>query len=496
MKSSSKATRRLRLEGLETRTLLAADAGDPFGLVADFNLTMHAVSGSADIHASFSTNFGDHKLNLSGNSDISVTIDLNQLPSFITNLDLSSFKDVQIVGTGHIDNLILTSIGSVVAPGLTVSQATTVTDVSSLSIAYLGINGASLWGSDMMLTATSLDGTQVFTNLHSLTVTSESKNVMFDFEARDGAVKDQTLNFTYAPQVVAKYGISEDAIHFMVTPTSSVPAIPTTPTGPVDSGDPGSTTSDAGHTGTDTGTVDPVTPTTPFDPSQVVIVNLSLDDRSRALLEQLRGLMHSTDADSQQKVLDLLNHANSLSAGPAVNPLLPGEFNVPIALLGDGQPSSLHLTDSSANVAASADVIGFTAVGPRFDAPLTRLLPEPVVNVASEIFSSPVVQSSVENGPALSTALLASSELGLLDAATVSASEILYSAPTLGESVRALGNYIAERMAAEFSPGQQSFVLLVDPQPTRRDGNERKASAEGVLGGLEFPTASKATAAA
>jgi hypothetical protein len=37
----------------------------------------------------------------------------------------------------------------------------------------------------------------------------------------------------------------------------------------------------------------------------------------------------------------------------------------------------------------------------------------------------------------------------------------------LEDGVRALGNYIVERVSAEFSPGEQYLVLLVDPKPPR-----------------------------
>ena len=37
----------------------------------------------------------------------------------------------------------------------------------------------------------------------------------------------------------------------------------------------------------------------------------------------------------------------------------------------------------------------------------------------------------------------------------------------LEDGVRGLGNYIVERVSAEFSPGEQYLVLLVDPKPIR-----------------------------
>ena len=485
MKPPPTVKRRFGLEALETRTLLAADVPDPYGLIADFNLTMHAVSVVGDVQASFSTNFGNHQLVLTGSSDLSVTIDLDHLPSFITNLDITSFKNVVMVGSDHIDNLILTNIGSVAAPGLTVTQATSATDVGSLTIAYLGANNAVLWGSDMTLTATSLDGTSVITNLHSLTVTSESKAVMFTFAPRDGAAKDQTLNFTYSPQLVAKYGISEDAIHFMVAPSSNDSTLPTTPTIPSDSGtpDPGAVT------------IEPVPPKSTVDPSQVVIVNLSLDDRSRAMLDQLRGLLHSSDADSQQKVLDLLNHTN-FAVTPSVNPFLADGFISSGALLPGSLISLTHLADVPFSATIRPVDLGVAAAtAPRIDAQLGRFLPESVTNVSSDL-PSPVAASLVDGDVIWPTVLLTAAELQAQDAATFSAAKTPILSPTLEDSVRTLGTYIAERVSAEFSPGQQSLVLMVDPQPSRRAETNRKFAAESLIAGLDAPISAEATEAA
>jgi hypothetical protein len=50
----------------------------------------------------------------------------------------------------------------------------------------------------------------------------------------------------------------------------------------------------------------------------------------------------------------------------------------------------------------------------------------------------------------------------------------------LADSVRAFGNYVVERLTAEFSPGQQSLVLLVDPQPSRPAGLARKSADDAI----------------
>jgi hypothetical protein len=487
MRPPPTVNRRFSLEALETRTLLAADVPDPYGLIADFNLAMHAVSATGDLQASFSTNFGNHQLVLTGNSDSSLTIDLSQLPAFISNLKISSFGDVHLLGTDHVDNLILTSIGSVAASNLSVTQATFTSDVAALDVASLGIN-AVLDGSDMSLTAHSLDGTTIFSNLHSLTLTSESKTLQFIALPRAGASNDQTLNLTYVPAITAISGISESSIHIVLPPVDAGHSTPVTPT---DNSNPGSATSDPTPT---------TNPTPAPDSSQLVIVSLPLDERTRALLGQLRDLLQSTNGDSQQQVLDLLNNYAGLVESHAVNPILAG------GIVG---PGALDLAALTAVIHGNLDAgnLGAKQLSPEGSA----LIPLATHRLGGDL--GLVTSQSVDQAPGLFPdqlsvggvvsvdvtwlpALDAVAPLPPLSSGAHGSSEQILLAPTLSDSVRALGTYIVERVSAEFSPGQQSLVLMVDPQPSRRAEPNRKAAVESLIAGLDTPMLSEVTEAA
>lgn len=499
--------RPLRMEALETRTLLAADLADPYGLVADFNLAMHAVSGTGDFQASFSSNFGNHQLVLSGTSATSLTIDLDQLPAFITNLSISTFGNVQILGTDHVDNLILTSIGSVSAQNLSVSQGSSVKDVGSLSIASLGIN-AVFSGSDTKLTATSLDGTTIISDLHSLTLTSNSKEIQFIAVGTD---YEQTLNLTYLPQILGTWGIPKTSIHVVlpsnnndtstpVTPPIDTPPVtppvdtqPTTPpvdtqpvTQPVDPQLPSTTpgTSDP----TDVAT-DPTVLPSSSDTDRLVIVSLPLDEATRAFLSQLRELLHSSQADAQQWVLDLLRH-NSLAGVHPTNATVAEKLAAsdPTYLL-TGDPLRHEITDLGAFSLghAALDLSPPTPFVERF---FTRELSVPVPQSLETGPTTPFVGGVMDVQVTWPVAIVSAAQAPAQPGMERKSADGDLQPKTLAESVTALGNYIVERVSAEFSPGHQSLVLLVDPQPARNAGANRKSSVDRLNAGLESSVAS------
>jgi len=472
MKPIPAAPARLALEALETRTLLAADLSDPFGLASDFNSAMQAVSGTGEVQGAFRTNFGNHKLVLTGTSSGSITIDLDKLPSFITNLEISSFADVKFTGTDTVENLILDGITTVSAGHLNVSQATFTSNVGTLEIGSMGANYAVLNGGDMHLTVHSLDETTIISYLHSLTLSSESKTVQF---LAAGTTADQTLNLTYVPEVLAISGISKSSVHTII------PVLATQTTGlttPVQGSDrtlelTGDTSALAKPT-VEISSVVTVTPSPSPEPDHLVIVSLPLDERTRALLDQLHEILRSQRSDSGERVLALLKQSHSQALN-LTNPLvadqqpLPRPAKIPAAVR-DGDLLQAIATGLLTPV-SGADLAAPNA-HPMIDAP-TFLLPptDAATNQIGGVLTVPgVVDVDVKWTPyfapiSTSAGFAASSNLGDKVAAI-----------SVADGVRALGSYIVERFSAEFSPGQQSLVLLVDPQPSRGVNNSRKSS--------------------
>ncbi|HWL17255.1 MAG TPA: hypothetical protein VNR00_16735 [Opitutus sp.] len=463
---------RLLLEALETRTLLAADASDPFGLTADFNLTMAAVSGTGDFQGSFSTNFGNHRLVLTGNADAAVTIDLDKLPDFITNLYISSFETVNIVGNDKVETLIIDSVGSFSASGLSVTESLTARDVETLSLATAG-RLAVLKGDSTDLSLGALGDTSLISDLKTLTFDSSSKSVFLI-----SLNSEQTLNLKYLPDLVAVTGMPTSSVHVLLPGTGD----PETP--PVTPGNGGGTPNTPGDSQT------PTTPTTPVPaspPDKLVVISLPLDEKTRAFLLELRNVLNSSSRETEILLAEYLGHPLQLQS-----PLLSSHSVTPEALQNPfGDRSKFDL-------ATDIPLTSITAGTPiNFESPILLpghglftdrgLPPLPETTV----FSAPM---GVENKLGVPMHVdvswngfdpVALAEIGNHRNQNGSSPEPEQS---LAETVRALSTYIVERVTAEFSPGQQSLVLLVDPQPTRGLGTSRKSSLEQMVSAPDLVT--------
>ncbi|HVS51486.1 MAG TPA: hypothetical protein VHD62_03955 [Opitutaceae bacterium] len=516
MKTHSATRDRLHLEFLETRTLLAADLSDPFGLTSDLSNTMHAVSGTGHFDGTFLTNFGNHRLVLTGSDTSSITIDLDQLPSYITSLKISSFADVKIVGTDRVEDLIITDVGSVNAAGLDVTDATFTTNVHSLTVDSLGTN-AVLSGSTMSLTAHSLENTTIFSDVHTLTVTSDSKAIQYI--AIPGSTTDQTLNLTYVPDVLGISGIPSSAVHIVLPGTgndsSSSSTTPTThDTHPTDNTSvpvdvtthlPDSEPVKVNTAGSGSISIDhpaaldlPITinghplfdatVTTgssgggpAVEPNHLVIVSLPLDERTRALLDELRTFLHSSGIDADQSVIDLFGHASTLtSTVTTANPTDVALKSTPINL------PSINLWSHGDTLLGAAPLPQLGLLADKSAAPVS------LDHIFSLRPSTSTGQSATETTPAIAPTAISvpgvvnvdvtwpgavASNVTEAPRASVATDANVQPAPaTVMDNVRAFGSYVVERMSAEFSPGQQSLVLLVDPQPSRPIGTRKNST--------------------
>lgn len=489
MKMRSAARDHFRLERLETRTLLAADLADPFGLTTDLTIAMQAVSGTGSFDGSFVTNFGNHRLVLTGSPTSTLTIDLDLLPSFVTSLQISSFGEVKMVGRDHVDNLIVTNVESLNASGLDITGATTTRNVHSLVVNSLGVD-AVLSGDTMALTAQGLDNTTIYSHVRNLTVTSHSRAIQYIAVPDPDAPIDHILNLTYEPEIVGISGIPKSSVHVVLpgvgaagdlassgpgsgstvsTPDTSTrvqvddagggnpSVVITDPSGidiPIVSSSPGINTSSAGH---------------------LVIVSLPLDERTRAVLDQLRDLLHSTRSDSDQLVLNLLRHSVPLTT--ASNPA-GGELARSWPINVGALAASVHPTSAAVGIVdPMAELpVGFAPIMLNGDATEVEPLQLFPTNTAGTYPTLPIMVPEVPN------ILVSWPAAGSLPLPSVSSngefnkSASSISPTTVLDNVRTFGTYLVERVSAEFVPGHQSLVLLVDPQPTGRNAVVRKAA--------------------
>jgi hypothetical protein len=444
-----KAPRQLRylqLESLESRTLLAAD------LAADFDLASKALTGTGPFDASFSINFGNSQLVLSGHGTEALSVDLDRLPAFITNLKISSFSAVTFTGTDHVDTLIVSDVGKFSAPDLSVTRSLHVSNVASVDLASAGVI-AVLNGTSTSLSVRSLDSTMIITDLsRSLTVNSESKSLYVV-----GLNSEQSLNLKYRPETVSIAGLTQASVH-MVDDLVLPP--------PVESSS-GSTHTDPG-TGTGTGTTTPA----PIE-KPVNIITLPLDERTRQFLAELRDVVRAAGKDPEHLVSEFVAHGltPAVNVTPAPKPIgtptdaLRAEFAAIARLTGEIVASSTSggnfRTEAAGTTGSDRRVpeLGNAEI-------FSRILSAPtpgkieILNVdATWPVALPIHPANETNAPLLP--VVKDSERDELK---------------IADSVRAFGSYIVDRFTAEFSPGEQSLILLVDPKPAPA-GSSNPASA-------------------
>lgn len=450
MKAPRRASRNLTLESLESRTLLAAD---PFGLLADFDLTVQALTSSGQFDASFSTNFGNTQLVLNGHGIEVLTIDLDRLPSFVTNLKISSFATVNFVGTDRVDNLVASDVGAVIGSNLSVTKSLHVNNVGSVDLASAGAM-AVLKGTATSLSVRSLGETMILSDLQKLTLDSESRSLFVV-----GLNSDQILNLKYRPESISLAGLPSSSVH-LVDKVAALPAPPETPGGAVDAGSTGSGA-----------IVDPA-PTPPLDP--VVVITLPLDERTRAFIAELRDVLRSSNKDSQQLVFEFMAHnapnlglQAAITGKTALLPAAPRELEAfargvsELSMAGEAGPSDF----ATVQFGAPQDPHQFT------DRPIDL----GGVDLPSIAPASRPIEIDATWPVALSP--LAARDTGTGTAPNVrrdTESEKL----KIEDTVLAFGNYIVDRVSAEFSPGEQSLILLVDPKPTRGSGTNPTTALE------------------
>jgi hypothetical protein len=486
---SSNHTRRLWLEALETRTLLAG-AADPYGLVADLNLAEAALTSVGDFDASFWTNFGNHQLVLDGTSTTTLTIDLDKLPEFITHLRISSFAKVEFLGTDDIEVLVLDDVGIVDASNLTVTGSVHTDNVGSLHLA--DIQGtAVLKGDTMALNVKSLEDALVISDLKKLKITSDSESVyVISLNA------EQKLEFTYKPQLVAVSGLPESSVS-VVLPGASTPPVSDPPpvtnppviTPPVTNPPPDLGTGSnpppvvdvnpgSGGTTIPDPTEQPVDEPIHTTPDRVVVISLPADEQTRAFLLELRALLRNDTADTHQLVLDLLAQSAAVNvvSGLAQHRNATLTTSATMRVNVDGHLVEL---DGSIQFAAPPDESDSLAAmmierGPDGEIFVDRPLDLP--SNTRPIVDQPVTGPAVDVSFLVETPTHLGSEGDLSPVVPSKTNESAESEATpFVNGVIALGNYLVERVSAEFSPGQQSMIFLIDPKPSRGVGNRNSA---------------------
>jgi hypothetical protein len=195
---------------------------------------------------------------------------------------------------------------------------------------------------------------------------------------------------------------------------------------------------------------------------------IKLDQRTFAFIAEFRESLKTSSKDSQRVLLDFLSQSATEASTAAATMAKPGRTLV------HATPRDLEVALQRAPIAAGAEWQGAIAsVAAGESAPLSALVFDYHTDQPIDL-SAATLQLPVEPGPRIEidatwpVAVVATqpsenpepfTPLGLGQPEPVE--------PRLEDSIRAFTDYVVDRVTAEFSPGEQSLVLLVDPKPNR-----------------------------
>jgi hypothetical protein len=361
--------------------------------------------------------------------------------------------------------LTLRDIGTFTADNLTVDTRVDANEVESITLGHVS-DLLTLTGTQTKLDVESLNGATINSYLRSLTLSTETANPsLISLNA------EQELYLQgFTPGTYSFPGLPNASI-YVLAPGAEAPDISNPGTPPTDPADPTDPTKP-----TEPG------PTVPTESGQLIIVSFPLDERTRVFLLELRAALNSSSGNVDRLIAEFIGEQKQspvANAGPlALNQAdrfaeLDSALHEHLSLFGPAaeapplaQVSTTVLADEF--LAASA---GAASIAPFADNIRPAFTPEPTLAL-------PV------GAPTADDIAWDASVVGVDPATVRSALEGTDSAGTgelaLADSVRAFGNYVVERLTAEFSPGQQSLVLLVDPQPSRPASLARKSADDAI----------------
>jgi hypothetical protein len=408
MKAALRGVRRLQLEALETRTLLAGgDFEESLAQVAP------AIKGSGDFSVSFSERIGRSELFITGAFRGSVTVDFDLLPAWVTAVTVRYFDAVTFTGVDQLKKLVASDITTLSADKISVSVGLYATNVQSVSLATGGeitvLNGIA-----SRIDVTDLRQTLIISDLQHLAIKSTSPNISI---VSLNATQNVTL--LYQPDLVSVAGLTDRAqqVKFLT----------------------------AEETVTDSGNVVTVTPS----------------ERTSEFIARIRELLRTTGSGNPLSVFESLGYADmNLLAAPAplsahlhehlerVDMEMAAPADVETELSGSPAPS-LDLVEFDLSTLTELQMdTDFAVFGPDVD--------------AGWLFDDAPVQTFLQPAGAPVDGLAASAP-----EANVTAEERAVLIQTIQSDTRTLRDLVIEGITGEITPGERTAFLLVDPKPAR-----------------------------
>ena len=417
MKPALPGVRRLQLEPLESRTLLAG---------ADFEQALAqvtpAIKGSGEFSVAFSDRIGQSELFITGPYSGSLAINFDLLPAFVTAVTVRNFDTVTFTGVDQLKKLVASDIKKLDADSISVGVGFYATNVQSVSLAAGG-EIAVLNGSASRINIANLDQTLIISDLQHLAISSKTPSV--SIVSLNSA---QTVTMLYQADLVSVAGLADK--------NQQVKFLP-----------PGSTTETSG-------TVVTVTPSV----------------RTSEFIARIRELLRNNDLGNPLSVFESLGYTQmNLLAGPVTTAAHLHQHLEQIAI-EPTMPMDLD-TASIPDSAPSLDLMEFD---------LSSLSEVRMDTDFADVFADTESQWLVDDAqlhtfvpPAMTHS---STAAGSSPDALVTAEDREVLIQTLQSDTRTLRDIVFEGISGEFTPGERTAFLLIDPKPNRTSAERHRES--------------------
>lgn len=420
----------LSVEVLEARALFAGDGVDAAIQISD---VAQALVTTGKIDASFDPNApqGVYRLMLVGDSNATVKINFDLLPSFITSINVSKFDSIVFEGKDSLVNLIASDVNSIRAPEISVIG------FDARNVDFIELKSVSGYAS--------IQGDRVeahISNFEAVNLTLNVKTLLLDTEALPKQITFWNTRTVIAlPHVPSSWDLS--SFSGLENRTSQLRI---------------------GSSDVTTGVSNELS-TNP-------LTTFPTDLHARGLLDRLEVLFKQTggfDAKTLQRIVQELDRGQqTLAGGVAAEVILRREGNPALVAETSGATSFGDVARAPIEVVVKPDMI------------TTDFAVQETSTVSTaEGFSADAGRAIVTTNPLLPANT--ANQAGVAVQVTVDpTADIPVPQPTvwgvisqLVERGMNLKQYLLDQLAQGLVPGERDSVLLVDPKPVRHSQQTR-----------------------
>jgi hypothetical protein len=418
MNTALPSVRRLQLEPLESRTLLAgAGFDEALAQVAP------AIKGTGEFSVAFSERIGQSELFITGPHSGSLAINFDLLPAFITAVTVRNFDTVTFTGVDQLKKLVASDIKTLDADNISVGVGLYATNVQSVSLAAGG-EIAVLNGSASRIEIASLQQTLIISDLQHLAISSKTPSISI-VSLNAG----QIVTMLYQADLVSVAGIADKNQQVKFLPAGT-----------------------AIETG---GTVVTVTPS----------------ERTSEFIARIRELLRNNDLANPLSVFESLGYTEmNLLESPGTTAAHLHQ-NLEQVAIETSLPVEIE-AESFPDVSPSLDLVEFD---------LSSLSELKMDTDFADVFAETDSQWLIDDAQLQTFIQPASAQTPTTPRASadalVTAEDREVFMETLQSDMRTLKDIVIEGIAGEITPGERTAFLLVDPKPTRSAADRHRDSA-------------------